>query len=276
VNIAFSALVLVLLLLPGGLLRYGYLRGLFRRSPVPTMGLTDQLGWVLASSVTVHVIALNFFAVNVDYKVLLPIMVGQFGKNAEYLDNAVNTWATAQLTFLNYISISAVTAYVTGVALHWVVRSTGLDRRFTLLRFSNDWFYTLDQRVNSFVIKRGLFRLPVYAEPDVWIATIVETKEATYLYRGIVTDYYLDDKGNLDRLEIRGAIRRKISDDRKPNQPAVLNGDGDKRYYSIEGDRLILRATEIRTLNVQYLYAIPADQLDIDTKDTVNANESIS
>ena len=59
-NIAFSALVLALLLLPGGLFRYGYLRGAFlvRRSPAANLNLTDNIGWVLVGAFVAHTLAL--------------------------------------------------------------------------------------------------------------------------------------------------------------------------------------------------------------------------
>jgi hypothetical protein len=282
VNIAFSALVLALLLLPGGLFRYGYLRGpVQQRTPGVTLNLTDNLGWVLVGAVGMHALALwvlSGFGVHPGYDLILPAVTGQFGKDGEWLQATIRALPSVQGAYAAYFAGSSFGAYLLGVLLHALVRSSGLDSRLGFLRFADDWFYILDERANRFDAgprwtlfgRWGIGRATVL--PDVYVTVVVDQKDAAYLYRGIVQGYALDDKGNLDRLELRSAKRRKLTDDRKPGE--AHNPLGDDRYYQLVGDLLIVRASEFRTLNVEYVYAAPDDEVEVEGLTINEANEA--
>lgn len=86
----------------------------------------------------------------------------------------------------------------------------------------------------------------------------MELKEAFYLYRGALKAWFFDRRGNLERIFLKEVLRRKLGEDcpssvpYSPPQPGV-----DERYYSVEGSHLVLRYSEIKTLNVEYLYLAP-------------------
>jgi hypothetical protein len=68
----------------------------------------------------------------------------------------------------------------------------------------------------------------------------------------MLVDYELTEKGELDRLIICNASRRKLADDRaagSSNSP--LNHI--QNFYPIEGDRFVLRSSEFSTLNIKFL-----------------------
>ncbi|WP_027482435.1 hypothetical protein [Deinococcus pimensis] len=278
-NIAFSALVLALLLLPGGLFRVGYLRGLFKRSPVGGFNLTDNLGWLVVGSLLTHTVAvsvLRAFSLNVRYDLILPILTGQFGKDAELLKAIIRNLPAQQGLYAAYFLLTSVGAYLLGILLHVLVRTTGADRRINLLSFGNDWYYTLSQRPNRFrvgplfeVFGRGVGRR--LAQVDVFASGIVEQKDGAYLYRGIVRDYHLDEKGGLERLELKNAHRRRLSDDREQGKPH--SPFGDERYYKIVGDRFILRMGETKTLNVQYVNIVPVEEVEVDASAVVEETD---
>ena len=50
-NLALSAFILALLLLPGGFFRVCYLRGLFRRSAITGQNFQDNLGWLIVGAI---------------------------------------------------------------------------------------------------------------------------------------------------------------------------------------------------------------------------------
>lgn len=271
-NIAFSALVLALLLLPGGLFRYGYLRGpVQQRTPGVTLNLTDNLGWVLVGAVGMHALALwllSGFNIHPDYHLILPAVTGQFGKDGEWLQDTIRALPGVQGAYAGYFAGTSFGAYLLGVLLHVLVRLSGLDSRLGFLRFADDWFYILDERANRFEAgprwrlfgRWGIGR--AFVLPDVYVTVVVEQKNTAYLYRGIVQGYALDERGNLDRLELRSAKRRKLEDDRKPGEDH--NPFGDERYYLMVGDLLIVRASEFRTLNVEYVFAAPDDEVEVE------------
>ena len=76
----------------------------------------------------------------------------------------------------------------------------------------------------------------------------------SYLYRGIVSDFTFDRDGALDTIVLADAHRRRLVDDREESAPRAAVGPSvpDDRYYEIRGDFLVLRYSEIRTLNLDY------------------------
>jgi hypothetical protein len=141
------------------------------------------------------------------------------------------------------------------------------------------WVFKLDHpscRLHSLIRPPApwhyLFRgIDVTAEaPDgVVIAAIVPLKDETFLYTGLLEDYELTDKGDLDRLILSNAARRRIGDDRnsyatpQPMTDEETTGakaahsssplSSAKRFYPIEGDYFVLRASEFITLNIKFL-----------------------
>jgi hypothetical protein len=120
-----------------------------------------------------------------------------------------------------------------------LVRYFQLDHQFQPLRFRDEWFYLL----------RGE-STPGSRRPDiVYLSTVVTQGNDTYLYRGIITAYYYDRSGNLDRVVLWNAMRRPLSEDR-PSGVEHMAG-GDERFYSVVGDRFVLKYSEMQTINIE-------------------------
>ncbi|WP_175947043.1 hypothetical protein [Burkholderia pyrrocinia] len=98
--------------------------------------------------------------------------------------------------------------------------------------------------------------------PDaVVVAALVPLKESTYVFTGLLRDYELTDKGELDRIVISQAARRRLEDDRKTdNGTSRLSPENFDRFYWIEGDTLVLRASEFTTLNIKFLVLEPLNE----------------
>ncbi|WP_367395153.1 DUF6338 family protein [Cupriavidus sp. Agwp_2] len=115
----------------------------------------------------------------------------------------------------------------------------------------------------------------------VLVSAVVSLKDASYLYTGLLEDYEVKTDGELDRIILSSAMRRKIEDDRilqfedehdedKAHELFALCGNGSapakERFYPIEGDRLILRASEWVTLNVKFIAAVTDSILEAETE----------
>lgn len=93
-----------------------------------------------------------------------------------------------------------------------------------------------------------------YASIDaVVVSAIVPMKDGAYLYTGLLSDYRLTDKGELDRLVVSSAARRRLENDRSPDNTTLFPLYDLTRFYQIEGDYFVLRASEWVTLNVKFL-----------------------
>jgi hypothetical protein len=88
----------------------------------------------------------------------------------------------------------------------------------------------------------------------VYLSAVVDHASGSYLYRGIVSDFTFDRDGALDTIVLADAHRRRLVDDRAENGPPARVGPAapDERYYEIRGDFLVLRYSELRTLNLDY------------------------
>ncbi|MBT2794785.1 hypothetical protein [Paraburkholderia strydomiana] len=69
----------------------------------------------------------------------------------------------------------------------------------------------------------------------------------------MLLDYEVNEHGELDRLLLVQAQRRKLDNDRVYDDDAQRYADDPKRFYPIAGDVFVLRYEEIKTLNVSYL-----------------------
>ena len=279
-NLALSAFILVLLLLPGGFFRVGYLRGLFRRSAITGQNFQDNLGWLIVGALLTHSVAIWLVGAllhrQVSYMLVLPVLAGQFGRDGVLLSNLIADLPRTQGYYAAYFVATFVLGYVLGLLLHLLVRRTGLDQRVNILRLGSDWFYTLDPSAHQLAVgtRTNLFgrQIRVYLLPDVYVSGVVEQNDVAYLYRGIVLDYSLDEKGNLERVELELAHRRRLSDDRPSGSQPPQDPSDHSRYYDIAGDRFILRMSEVKTLNVQYVYVADSDDLEVVQGDPAGAD----
>ncbi|WP_342052348.1 MULTISPECIES: hypothetical protein [unclassified Cupriavidus] len=86
------------------------------------------------------------------------------------------------------------------------------------------------------------------------VAAVVEFKaEGSYLCQGMMLDYEVNEAGDLDRLLLVQAQRRKLTSDRAYDAAMGQHEEDTNRFYPIAGDVFVLRYDEIRTLNVTYL-----------------------
>ena len=283
-NLALAAFLLALLLLPGGFFRVGYLRGLFRRSAITGQNFQDNLGWLIVGALLTHSVLIWLVGAllhrQISYVLVLPVLAGQFGKDGVLLSNLIADLPRTQGYYAAYFVATFVLGYALGLLLHLLVRRTGLDQRVSILRLGSDWFYTLDPSAHRLAVgtRSNLFgrQVKVYLLPDVYVSGVVEQNDVAYLYRGIVLDYSLDEKGNLERVELELAHRRKLSDDRPDGgqPPQDPSGYDHSRYYDIAGDRFILRMSEVKTLNVQYVYVADSDDLEVVSGDPAGAEQT--
>jgi hypothetical protein len=85
------------------------------------------------------------------------------------------------------------------------------------------------------------------------VSAVVEFKEGSYLYVGMLDEYEVNENGRLDRLLLVRAKRRKLEHDRDYDTATGKYLDENTRFYPIRGDVFVLRFEETKTLNVTYL-----------------------
>ncbi|WP_456282130.1 hypothetical protein M1D55_10195 [Cupriavidus sp. JZ107] len=115
----------------------------------------------------------------------------------------------------------------------WTIRTAG---RAVFFRQQAPWYY-LFSGIDSGISDGAM----------VVVSAVVPMKDQSYLYTGLLEDFEFKSDGELERIILSAASRRKLTDDRGRG----LEEHG--RFYPIEGNRLVIRSTEWTTLNVKFL-----------------------
>ncbi|WP_175657450.1 hypothetical protein [Burkholderia ambifaria] len=251
-NVAFPAVFLFLVVLPGFIFRQFCQRRevrTFDHTPFSALVLQALL-WAAAINL---VVALGVRAIGYEIELgdVVRLLVGG--------PTALNNLG-AQLTWLNqhpiagpaYFALTCTLALVIALLCRGAVEYFGLDRRGSSVvrwvRGDAPWYYLFS----------GLDHPDPDAIDGAIVAAVVEFKEGSYLYTGVLLDWETNESGELDRLLLQNAQRRKLDRDRPYDAESGQFRDDPSRFYPIAGDVFVLRYDEIKTMNVTYLALPPA------------------
>jgi hypothetical protein len=261
VNVAFSALLVFLLLLPGFLFRT-----YFKRAEKVVLDIKPFGQAAIDAFLTAIVLDLFWYwltvlatGTRVDFEALLTLVAGEKSSQLEdaIAELASDPWRPG-LFFGSLYAFAIAAAFL----LRHAVTRWRLDRRgaplANFLRFDTPWYYLFT----------GYDRPS--APNGVAIGAVVSLGGTAYLYTGVLVEYFLDDQGQLNRLVLTSAARRPLAEDAAETGETVP-GDwieierrlgeeappAEERFYPIEGDYFVLRYSEVLTLNVRYLDLSP-------------------
>ncbi len=243
---AFSALLLLSLILPGFILQFTYTKGTWRwNSPNVSRPLSEQIPSGVVSAAFLHLIWATIcgYFYQINLKVLTMLLLGNYGHDEEHFDEILENLSNSPYKItLYFLSLYALAAII-GFIFHKIVRVCKLDHKRRFFRFNNEWFYALGGELSKFTETKD-----IDGEIDVvWLTTIVHHEGKNVLYRGFIYDFYFDSEGHLDRVILTDVDRRDLSNDKNPKKT------DENRFYEIEGDYFILRYSEMTTINLYYI-----------------------
>lgn len=268
-NIAFPALFVLLLLLPGILLHYSYRRGFFQRSPVTLGPVRDEVGRGIVLALVIHPAALLIVRGVAGWSPDAEVLASVFAGIGEIESEA----ATRQfVSGLQYLVGTNIGALVLGWFAHWIVRYNHLDLRWDRLRFNNEWHYLFSGEARVFTVQeeeRTIASIKEFLRSDspfIFVSVVVEQGDDSILYWGVLSDYFFDRTGTLDKIVLTDAQRRFLttesdrgsesSDDRETKEVALPPSSN--RYYSIRGEYFVIEYDGVQTLNVEYYEVLDA------------------
>ena len=253
-SFAFPALLVFLLVLPGIILRYSYARGPWGwASPTSLRRVSEELAYGVAFALVLHaawLVLVRALGFRPDVQAMVLLLVGNFGEGERHLERVVGSVSSHYPWVVGYLVTLYGAAATVGNIGHRVVRRLKLDHQTKTFRFDNYWFYMLTGEVLDFRENAGEGR----RVDGVYLSGVVDHASGSYLYRGIVSDFTFDRDGGLDTIVLADSHRRRLTDDRAEGAPRAAVGPEvpDERYYEIRGDFLVLRYSELRTLNLDY------------------------
>ena len=225
-------------------------------------GLSDEVAFSLVWAAVLHLIWCVLVSIlglgKPDLRSVLVLLVGGGAGRSEDLRLAITATVESPLRVVGYFLSILIFSGLVGLLAHIAVRRWRLDRKTKVLRFRNEWHYLLSGEVLEF----SEFQPPQHEGnvDGVYLSAIIKHGKNDVLYRGIVADWLLDSNGDLDRILLRMAHRRKLEDDREPGQArniGDLNYKDDPRYYDIEGRFFVIRYQELTTVNIEYVFVVP-------------------
>jgi hypothetical protein len=248
-SVAFPALVLFMYVLPGIIFRRSVsTAGQFRQH----RSVADELAQGVVLACVGHALWIsisNCFGRPVDLQAAVMSAVGQYGKDSVGLDSSIRA-LTENVWWVLWYFIS-----LNGFAF-------GLGR---LIRWARDRNWRPLKAFDSFDDEPGAERFKEWsgilvdrsADQTIvpLLSTVVELGGVAHLFVGCLEEIHWSDDGHPDRFVLSGVIRRLLADDEDPEVAVEqLGGDAeeeeDGRFYSILGDKFIIRATEAKTLNI--------------------------
>jgi hypothetical protein len=240
-NFALSAIILVVILLPGAVAIKAYYSSLRSKASDRHIPLSELLLQGTLLSLVIHCTAVCIIHMQkkeVYFDFLYSCILGKEDKDFKFTNEQ---FAKNFLDFAFYIAACVVISYVVVKICKYFIHLLQFDTKYAFLRNANYWFSIFNkksaidksskkQRVIDFVM------LDVYVKPDI-------------IYSGVLIDFnYSPVKDELVSLVLAFAKRRKIiilpNSEQTPNVSPPL---------SVPGDTLILPMQDVVNINIRYV-----------------------
>lgn len=248
-NLAFGALLAAILLLPGIIFRYIYIRSDALRKSID-LSLLSEAVFILVPSLGMHVLGLLFTKHALGWRrdletLYLLITGGDTSENFRTVENGF-------VYFVGYMLVLSLLAGFAGKYARKLAVWMGWDERYKFLRIYNDW----DKYFSGHVLSPAERAKIDFIQVDV----MVGSAEGDVLYTGVLQNYTLNKDQGIDRLFLSNVYRRKFKEDLNgqpserqdapPGHPSFRVKDFDDRYYALPGAYFVIPFGEIRNLNI--------------------------
>jgi len=245
-NIAFPAFFILILIIPGFIFQNSYEKVENTTIEKKTFDVSSSLAFFYALLIHAFLIAtlsvLTSF--EISYEICLKLLTGSKSiSQAELIAIEKNV---PQIFY--YFSSAFVLAFISGKVFQKIIFALN-PYKSSRFSFDTPWYYELKGKLSE-TQDAQLIKL----------SCLVDAKNSSFLYYGILEDFYLDSGGQLNRIVLSNVQRRYIELDdadallHKINNKQPESDHSQERFYKIKGNRLILKYEDIRNINIEYLY----------------------
>ena len=267
-NIAFPALLVFLLALPGIILRSSY-REWGWRFPVYRLPIGEEVAKSLFSAAALNAVwcaLVQCFGYRVVFKDVLILFVGGTGLPPNLWEQRLTAVADHSIPIAAYFLTLYLGAGILGFVGRQLVRNLRLDLRYPLIRFDNFWHYALNAELPLFWENRDAYAqiagVPVEDLPDqevvVRLSCVVNHGSNSFVYEGTPFDYFFDRAGGLEKIIVRDVTYERLYDFPPPAVPpingAVLPATPISPALSVEAGVFILTAADMHNIGIQYFF----------------------
>lgn len=265
-NIAFPLILIIAIVLPGILFNFFRQADPELKLPLKLDNVQNEIAKGFFFSIFLHAAAIfiHFFLKtyvsdsipDINYRTVTVLLTGSLGE-IESPEKTLSSIYGYPFSILLYFMLINLLGIISGICSFKIIRYLKLDHKYLFFRFDNPWFYLLSGEkafFDEYIDSTGMTGQD-FKTPDRFISVVIEQGESSYLYRGLLRDYYLNNRGGLDKLVLFKTHRRVLSDDKKSIEEPAKQEDkeNDPRYYKIEGDYFIIESSEIKNINIEYV-----------------------
>lgn len=243
-NLALPALIAFLLLLPGFIFRTRLKRA--ERTSLDFSPFGQIVAEAVLWSFVAHLIWLGLSDIVFSQR-FQPLVLMKLLSSAPLSQADATVAVAANFEWIvGYCGSLFVAAFLIPTLARTAISRYRLDRSSApwgaVFRFHDaPWYYLLT----------GADFTEEEAPDFIVISAIVEIAKEAVLYVGVLSEFFVDAEGQLDRLVLQGVSRRPIASDK--NRADADGGNETDRFYEVDGDSFVLRYSETITLNVQYV-----------------------
>lgn len=254
-NLALGAILLAILLIPPLIALFCYTKGTHGRG-MPKLTLLEYLLLSATLSLLFHGIAIKICHREIDYEFMFRLLAGQM--NEEYVrENKIN-FERYFFHFSQYIIVVSAVSFFLGMLFKWVttrrwLRMSNWLQRYrrdqkpsSLFSYFNNWWYFF--RVNEYSRK---YQYLGKERPLIRLSALVETKEITIIYTGVLLDFVL--KGNeLDFIYLDSPTKKGFT---RKNESGELeiDEDIDEKLIMPEGGILAISYPQIKNMYIRFI-----------------------
>ena len=195
-NIALSAVVIFILLMPPIVFYLSFSYGLYPKAS-PKFSFLDGISASAIISLFVHALMLFILRKEVRFDILLKIFGGELKDLEHKITNQDFTRCVEHFALYNF-SLLVAFILLGRLARHIVIKFNHNNVRSELLRLNNHWWYFF----NGYENEKPFLDL-------VFVDAAVETKECTVIYSGWLLDFVCEGE-KLDRIYLDCVVKRKL------------------------------------------------------------------
>lgn len=253
-NVALPAIIAFFIFLPGFILRAQLKQA--ERTSLDFSPFGQVVAEAVICSLLAHSVWLIFTSL-LTHQSFDPLVMMKLLSGAPLIQESA---AKSVADSFNSVVIYFVTLVVASFVLPKILREAIEKYRLDRVDSKFAWLFRLHDAPWYYLLTGADF--PKDKIPSmIKVSAIVEVAKEAVLFVGVLDEYFLSTDGQLDRLVLQGVVRRSLAKDKSKDgaieDPILADAPSIDRFYEIDGDYFVLRNSDIKTLNIEYVYLSP-------------------
>jgi len=253
-NLALVILVIFIIAIPGIVFRLNYLSSPYSKRTINTTAIDEIFNSLIPAFIfhAIFILIIDAGDRRVDFQYIYNLIIGNnTAKNIDKLNGYLPG-------FMGYILLNTLANFICAWLLRQAVLKYKWYNTIPALTIYNKWYHILKPEAGE------------NGSISVWLDVLVETKTESILYRGFLTDFWLDKEGGVRELHFENVRRRIFKNDDTRPVDLVINGERisdtgdaeivpeesisavDERYYYIPGELFIIKYDDVKNMNITY------------------------